>query len=655
MKLHRLSIRAFKGIDNFTIEPRGKNTTIRGKNGTGKTTIADAYAWLMTGKGFDGKTIDTQIKRRSEDGSEPNDGGIEHNVKAMFITDDNHYVTLSRTFKEKWEKKRGTAETEFRGHTSTYEADGVPLSKKEYDKKVEALTGGQEAFQLLSMPLHFCTLRWDKRREILIDMCGQVTDDSIIEQNKELEPLKELLGGHSVDDFRKMTQASIKEANKNLEAIPARIDELTRQMQAESPMPKDKAESELSELTALRKQKQKQLVELENGGLTGELQQQLAGIEADMTRFKTQFEDSYKRKSMEAERTANGCRAEIERLGLEMERNQKEVERLETCIKTAENLAAKLREEWQGENKRVPAVEVDYVCPTCGQVMPADKIEVLKQKVLEDFNLQKSHKLKEITEKGKRIVSQNKTDAATIEKLKERDKAAQEQIDTYSAKLKEAEGMMQGMEKPDVSKEEEYISLQKKWEMVQAKLTANATDNEAQIMGIQSDLQAIEQDIGYRNNILAGYRQQEGLVARVEELKEEEATLGDTVSKLQRSLFLTEEFMRAKVRTTEAGINSHFQYVHWKMFNTRINGALEECCEPMIDGVPFGDGLNKGNRMKAALDILNALSKFYGKKLPVFIDDCESYTSLPAVDTQVIKLIVDAQCDALCIEIEEDK
>ena len=39
--------------------PRGKNVMVRGKNGTGKTTVADAYAWCMTGKGFDGKTIDT--------------------------------------------------------------------------------------------------------------------------------------------------------------------------------------------------------------------------------------------------------------------------------------------------------------------------------------------------------------------------------------------------------------------------------------------------------------------------------------------------------------------------------------------------------------------------------------------------------------------
>ena len=110
--------------------------------------------------------------------------------------------------------------------------------------------------------------------------------------------------------------------------------------------------------------------------------------------------------------------------------------------------------------------------------------------------------------------------------------------------------------------------------------------------------------------------------------------------------------MRAKVTATEDTINSHFDYVRFKMFSEKINGALEECCEPLIDGVPFSDGLNKGNRMKAAIDILNALSGYYKHSLPVFIDDCESYTSLIPVKSQLIKLIADKEYTKLNVEVE---
>ena len=98
MKLTKIFVEHFKGLDKLSIEPNGKNIVVRGKNGTGKTTVADAYAWCVTGKGFDGKTIDTQIKKRAADGSTPNDGGVEHTVEVEYEVDENHYVTLRREF-----------------------------------------------------------------------------------------------------------------------------------------------------------------------------------------------------------------------------------------------------------------------------------------------------------------------------------------------------------------------------------------------------------------------------------------------------------------------------------------------------------------------------------------------------------------------------
>ena len=150
MRLSKIFIEHFKGLDKMDVSPKGKDVTVRGKNGTGKTTVADAYAWCMTGKGFDGKTIDTQIKKRAEDGSTPNDGGVEHAVEVELEKDNGIHVILRREFKEKWEKHRGAADREFKGHTTTYTIDGVPLSKKEYDRKVSNLVNGDDTFQLLS-------------------------------------------------------------------------------------------------------------------------------------------------------------------------------------------------------------------------------------------------------------------------------------------------------------------------------------------------------------------------------------------------------------------------------------------------------------------------------------------------------------------------
>ena len=58
-----LVLENFKGIQKFEFVPDGKSTAVFGTNASGKTTIADAYYWLLFGKdssgaaNFDVKTI----------------------------------------------------------------------------------------------------------------------------------------------------------------------------------------------------------------------------------------------------------------------------------------------------------------------------------------------------------------------------------------------------------------------------------------------------------------------------------------------------------------------------------------------------------------------------------------------------------------------
>ena len=44
-----LVLENFKGIQKFEFVPDGKSTAVFGTNASGKTTIADAYYWLLFG------------------------------------------------------------------------------------------------------------------------------------------------------------------------------------------------------------------------------------------------------------------------------------------------------------------------------------------------------------------------------------------------------------------------------------------------------------------------------------------------------------------------------------------------------------------------------------------------------------------------------
>lgn len=49
----------------------------------------------------------------------------------------------------------------------------------------------------------------------------------------------------------------------------------------------------------------------------------------------------------------------------------------------------------------------------------------------------------------------------------------------------------------------------------------------------------------------------------------------------------------------EESINARFQMVKFRLFAEQVNGGVADCCEPMVNGVPYSAGLNRGGCMDA--------------------------------------------------------
>ena len=161
------------------------------------------------------------------------------------------------------------------------------------------------------------------------------------------------------------------------------------------------------------------------------------------------------------------------------------------------------------------------------------------------------------------------------------------------------------------------------------------------------------------NNLASFLRQKDDAEKnqnRIAELKKRETELNQKIADCQKQIDLAEKFIRAKVKLIEDTVNSKFEFVKFKLFETLINGNIKEICEPMIDGVPYNDGLNRGAKFKAALDILKTLQKFFGVELPIFVDDAESYTSNSFVEipNQIFLLKVVEGQEVLKIVVEKN-
>ena len=139
MKLMELRLKNFKGIKALELVANGEDLRIFGDNATGKTTIYDSFLWLLFDKDSQNKA-DFEIKTLDKDGNAIHH--LDHEVEGVFEIE-GETLTLKKVYREKWTKKRGSAQAEFTGHETDHFIDGVPVRKGEYDAKIKGNRTGK--------------------------------------------------------------------------------------------------------------------------------------------------------------------------------------------------------------------------------------------------------------------------------------------------------------------------------------------------------------------------------------------------------------------------------------------------------------------------------------------------------------------------------
>ena len=139
----------------------------------------------------------------------------------------------------------------------------------------------------------------------------------------------------------------------------------------------------------------------------------------------------------------------------------------------------------------------------------------------------------------------------------------------------------------------------------------------------------------------------------MQELLDRQKEIASELETAEGRIALCEAYVRALAALTEARVDGQFRRIRWKLFEEQINGGLNETCAATVDGVPFAD-LNRAMRANAGLDAIAALSRFFGKTAPVFVDNAEGVTALDRIPGQRIRLAVSAADETLRTEIEEE-
>lgn len=587
IKIKTLKLQNFKGIKDLIIDFKD-TTNISGDNAVGKTTIFDAYSWLLWDKDSLNRK-DFAIKPYDKDGQEIHN--LESMVEGDFVFDDTE-LNLKKIYKEIWTKKRGSTQAEFTGHTTDYYINSVPIKKKEYTDRISSVIS-EDNFNLLSNPLYFNQiLDKNKRREVILGLIDEVKPEDIIAKNKDLKELN--LKDYTVDELKKIAKDTAKKINKDIESIPARIDEL------------NKSKVKDIDFGALDFRKRGILpaikeidTKLADVSKMAEGMTEIAEKITELQKEKSELQEKYQEELLKVKNKNNEIKATELRERAEIEETKKKLEVFKESIE-------KLRKEWQEVYQG--QYQGDFKCPTCGQDLLPDQIE----KTMANFNKKKSEKLTSIEEKAKDLKIKIEECEKTIYVVKE---YKAEDLPTEPERLKEID-----QEIAETKERLNSFSLAGKTELLKKKDELN------------KELDEVNRELSLQG-------QDDKIDERIKELEKQEKELAKAYEEQQRIIYLCEEYTRTYVDLVSDKINDSFNLVKFKLFENQINGGITETCEVTLDGVPYGD-LNNAAKINAGLDVINTLSDKLNLKVPIFIDNAESVNKLIKTDAQLVRLVV---------------
>ena len=604
--LLKLTLSNFKGLRQFILEP-GDNCLIKGANATYKTTLKDGFLWLLFDKDSQGKS-DFALKTLKDGQEIPN---IDHSVEGIFDID-GPMITLKKVYKEVYTKKRGNSQADLTGHTTDHYIDGVPVQKKDWDQRISDLIN-EDTFKLLTSPTYFNSLHWEKRRSLLLEVCGDLSDNDVIENDKTLTALTEILGNRSIEDQKKVVAAKRKEINQRLNERPSRIDELDKSLTDVSGQDVDAIQAQIRQLDS-------EIQAMRDDATSANLRKQKAEFQAKLSELEVAKERAHREATKEIDDKVEALEKELGSKQGWIKQHLDEIARAENAIKFNEAEMTRLREQYAviADKK----ADVTDACPTCGQSLPKDQV----QDAIKKHNENQAWRLADINQKGKVLKNENARLTEKIEALTKKGLETEKEANEIEAKIKELKAKPVHVQF-DVEKSEK---IKAELQEIEKKLADSLPPNTGPLEENRKTLQAM----------IAASDAAKKTRARIEELKAEEKKLATEYEELERQISLIGKFDVAKVDMLDEKINCKFEFARFKLFEKQINGGIEPVCVTLYDGVPYGYGLNSGAEINVGLDIIKTLSEHYGIKAPVFIDHAESVTELLDPGTQTIKLMV---------------
>ncbi|TCV17100.1 AAA domain-containing protein [Sphingobacterium alimentarium] len=648
----------FKGVKNFSVDFKFI-TNIYGANASGKTTIFDAFTWLLFGKDSSDRK-DFNVKPLDNKGETKN--RTENEVSAI-IEVDGQDISIRHIQKEKWTKKRGEEVAEFTGNEHLYFWNEVPVNAGEFQAKVNDLLP-ENVFKLITNPLYFNSQKWQDQRAVLSELAGEITDDFLVGKYPELQQLLKSLDGKSLKEFKAMVALNKKNLKDALSSIPSRIDEAERSKP--EPIDEDSINNRIAELQTQYDALEQAIVdknaanESENKRIQ-KVQQDIHALKLEIQNIEADHRSAYNSEINQANSGVNEDKAKLANLESQLRIQESQLKQLESSH--ADQLA-RIERDKQDINDRLASLRIlfasvngrtlnpeDKICKECGREHEEDNINGLQAK----FDFIKRKELESINEQGKGLKSDLNKREDDIKHAVDQFELTKSALLTSISNLKISIGEVTRRIENSANNKVEVVSFEDR-----VQLDDRIKHNNSKISELETQLESIPVDYGdlrirkatinaeldSEKRKLNNSDQIAKIDLRILELKDQEKSMSRELASLEKQEFIAEKYERAKSEELENRVNSMFKFAKFKLFKPLINGGEEPTCQTTYNGVPFSD-LNTAGKILVGIDIINTLSAHYGVVAPVFLDNRESVSAIPDTAAQTINLIVSPQDEKL--------
>lgn len=642
IRLKRIELTNFKGIAHRVEEFKDGENFIFGANGTGKTTVFDGFTWCLFGKDSHGQAEEkAKIKMLDEHGNPVmhTDNSVE-----IALDVDGEELVLKRTYKEKWRKPSGQSEQVYDGQKTEFSWNGnEKISATEYKKRVGELID-EGLFKLITDPLYFPSLDVKERRNIILAMAGEISDEVIRASSAEL---KDFDAKGNVDEKRNIALSTKNRLTKDRDNYPARIDEQMQTITRKEQELSEIGEPDLVGITAKKQQVNEKIVEIE------ELQSNVAKQVSEITQKNADRINAINKANAYKEKMQKEANDEVAKKNAENHANVSKVNELKTEISiinhriekgTAEinatrnelnELQAKITEKKDAE---VPDFDVVEECPTCHRPFEQVTLDAEKERMRADWIIEHKKEIARLQEKGNQLFESGNKYKVAIEELEKQRKELE-------VKLKELESKIVDdlpFKKLDFESDKEYqLLLQAIPEelSVADEINKQTLEFTEQKKGYQAIIQKLDEELGQFTKIDLLKEDIQVAKERIEKLKEEQLQVNQGIADQEKIIYLCDLWTKTRVDLLNSVVAEKFKLVKFKMFNFTKEGNAQPTCEITVNGVDY-TALNTASKINAGLDIINALINYYNVKAPIFIDNRESVTNIVAPDTQIVNLAV---------------